>query len=270
MPQRAGLFRYIRPNGPEPLAYYGRESRGRSTKFDKRVTMKAGRVSDDILYVMGIVPGVTTGVSILGANQSTIYRDRPGKIRYSEMFTVEGNPSAQALEITAASREFYPLAMVCETYQDGDSITSVRVSARLEFCADMRYVLCQLFWQDFSTSQEEVSDEILKLSGLNGSDSEDEVDAIRHALSFIRRAKAEQAIRERAWGDEQTRFGKPIKASATPVKRGSARSVRRLYLTDGPRESKATDRNVQDTEDRTGIQASPELCPHSGAKGSSR
>lgn len=199
-------------------------------------------MSDDILYVMGIVPGGSTGVSILGTNQSMIYRDRPGKIKYSEAFTVEGEPSFQALEITTASREFYPLVMVCDTYQKGDPIDSVRISARLEFCVDMRYVLCQLFWQDRATSEELVTDEILMLSGL-GSESPSETEAICHALAFIRRAKADQAIRERAWGDEQLRFGKVIKASAKPVKRGSARSVRRLDLSDGPRDRRQTKTN---------------------------
>lgn len=190
-------------------------------------------MSDDILYVMAIVPGVTTGVSILGAPQSTIYRDRPGKIRYSEMFTVEGSPSTQVLEITTASREFYPLAIVCDTYQNGDPIDSVRVSARLEFCVDMRYVLVRMFWQGAETADLLVSDEALKLAGLDGTDSEDEIEAMRHALAFIKRAKTDQVLRDRAWGDEQTRFGKVIKASATPVKRGSARPVRRLDLSDG-------------------------------------
>lgn len=198
--------------------------------------MKAGIVSDDILYVMAVVPGIATGVAILGAHQSTIYRDRPGRIRYSEAFSVDGDLSRQVLEITSASREFYPLVIVCETYQEGYPITSVRISARLEFCVDMRYVLCKLFWQDESTALETAPDDNLREWGLWPTNAADcELNAMRHAITFIRRAKANQFIREGAWGDEQTRFGKVIKASATPVKKGTARSVRRLYLTDGIR-----------------------------------
>jgi hypothetical protein len=233
--------------------------------------MKAGRVSDDILYVMGIVPGDTTGVSVIGANQSTIYRERPGKIRYFETFSVTGGYSSQVLEITAASREFYPIVMVCKSftpdkaYISEEHLGQVKVSARIEFCVEMRYVLCQMFWQDTSTAVNAFNDSALKQWGLYTDDYQ-ERSATRHAITFIKRAKADEELRTKAWGDEQLRFGKVIKASAKPVNRGSARPVRRLYLTDGPRERRQAKGNAAYREDRLGVSANEHVRPDSGAQ----
>ncbi len=189
-------------------------------------------MSDDILYVMGVYPGTTTGVAIIGVHQLTIYADRPGKIKFFETWEITGSYTYQAIEVADASREFYPLALVVESFYPAKPITTeeslspVHVGARIEFCADSHYIFAPFFWQTPSMAMETAPDSRLKLWGLYQSGPDHIKNATRHAITFIRRTKDDEKLRTRAWGPEDLRLGR---------RRGSiARPVRRLYLTDGP------------------------------------
>ena len=188
-------------------------------------------MSDHILYVIGVSPGGISGVSIIGAHELTIYKGKPGKISYFETFSVSGGHGAQALEIVDASREFHPRVLVCETFRSRQPITSqdrlapVMVASRIEFCTETGYTICPFYWQAADVAFNTVSDEDLELCGLQPDKPDQERDATRHALAFIRRAKADTDLRDSAWGSEDYRFGNR--------KRGTARPVRRLYLSDG-------------------------------------
>jgi hypothetical protein len=128
--------------------------------------------------------------------------------------------------------EFHPRVMVCESFRSRQPITSdnylspVKVAQRLEFCTETGYVICPFYWQTADDALDTASDDDLELWGLHTDKPGQERDATRHAITFIRRAKADTALRDSAWGSDEARFG--------PARRGSARLVRRLYLTDEP------------------------------------
>jgi hypothetical protein len=195
-------------------------------------------VADGLLYAMGIDPGNTTGVAIIGVHERTIYSNHPGRIKYFEAFDITGNYSAQVIEIMAVASEFFPLALVVETFIPKKPITSpeylspVRVAARIEMCVETHYTLSPLFWQSPADAMSTAPDERLKLWGLYRPGPDHIKDGTRHAITFIRRAKADTRIRDRAWG--------PTMTSHQIVNRGISRSVRRLYYTDGPPRAKGT------------------------------
>jgi hypothetical protein len=225
--------------------------------------MKAGRVSDDILYVMGVAPGDTTGVAIIGGHQSTIYRDRPGKIVYFEVFSITGNFTSQAIELATATREFYPIVLAVESFSPSKPITSekglspMRVAERLLFCCETHFIHSQFFWQSASVAMKAATDEDLRISGLYTNGPSQEIEATRQAIAFIRRAKEQEELRVKAWGTEQLRFGRVMKASSRPVdrpvRRGSARRVSRLDLTDGPVRTKAENVYLERNPIRRGV-----------------
>lgn len=189
--------------------------------------MKAGIVSNGLVYAMGVDPGGTTGVTIIGVHERTIYRDYPGKISYLESFETAGSYTAQALEITDATREFYPLALIVESFYPAKPITSeeylspLRVGERIAFCVETKYIICPFFWQAPSQAMSTAPDNRLKLWGLYQPGPDHMKDSTRHAITFIRRTKDDHKLRDRAWG--------PAERSNRAAKKGSARSIRRLY-----------------------------------------
>jgi hypothetical protein len=189
--------------------------------------MKAGIVTKGLVYAMGVDPGGTSGVSIIGVHERTIYRDYPGRISYFEAFEVSGGYTAQALEIAAVSREFYPLALIVESFYPAKPITSeeylspIRVGERIAFCVETSYLICPFFWQTPSQAMSTATDTRLKQWGLYQSGPDHMKDSTRHAITFIRRAKESQKLREAAWG--------PAERIRRPARRGISRSVRRLY-----------------------------------------
>jgi hypothetical protein len=191
-------------------------------------------MGDGLVYAMGIDPGGTTGVAIIGVHERTIYSTHPGKIKYFETFAVTGNLSAQVMEIMTAASEFHPIALVVESFTPKKPITSpeylspVRVAARIEMCVETHYILAKLFWQTSSDAMSTAPDSRLKLWGLYVAGPDHIKDATRHAITFIRKAKENTKLRDAAWG--------PTMTSHRIAKSGIARPVRRLYLTDEPRE----------------------------------
>lgn len=189
--------------------------------------MKAGIVMNGLVYAMGVDPGGISGVTIIGVHSRTIYGDHPGKISYLESFEVNGTYTEQALEIADASREFYPLALVIESFYPAKPITSeeylspLRVGERIAFCAETHYIICPFFWQSPSQAMKTAPDQRLKLWGLYQPGPDHMKDSTRHAITFIRRATSDTKLRDRAWG--------PAERRNRPAKRGIIRSVRRLY-----------------------------------------
>ena len=188
-------------------------------------------MTNGLIYAMGVDPGGTTGVSIIGVHERTIYKDYPGKISYFETFETQGSYTNQALEIVDATREFYPLALIVESFYPAKPITSeeylspVRVAERIAFCVETKYIICPFFWQTPSQAMKTAPDERLKLWGLYKPGPDHMKDSTRHAITFIRRASADTKLRDRAWGPED----RPRK----PTRRGITRARRTLYLTDG-------------------------------------
>jgi hypothetical protein len=191
--------------------------------------MKAGIVNNSI-YVAGVDPGFTSGVTIIGVNYLSMYGNSPYRRTYLESFEVSGNYTAQALEIVDATREFYPIALVCESFYPAKPITSeeylspLHVGDRIAFCAETHYVLCPFFWQTPSQAMEVAPDSRLKLWDLYQPGPDHMKDSTRHVVTFLRRAREDQALRNSAWGPPQ-RSAKPI---LKPARRSSRRSARRV------------------------------------------
>jgi hypothetical protein len=176
--------------------------------------MKAGIVSGNTLYVMGIVPGDTsTGsnsapdgaseITILGIPRSSIYGATAARIVYKETFTEEGSFTAQALAVADASREFFPVALIIPlTNSENVSPTAERIM----FCCETSYVLCKFFRQSSTLAYKTVTN-------LKG--DPDMPMSERHALAFIRRANADDKLRDSAWG-----------APERAAKGASARAIR--------------------------------------------
>jgi len=185
--------------------------------------MKAGIVSN-IIYVMGIDPCFTTGVTIIGVPYLSMYGNSPYRRAYLEMFETSGSYSEQALEICDASREFFPLAMVVESFYPAKPITSeeylspVHVGDRIAFCHETKYVINTFFWQSASDVMKTAPDSRLKLWNLYQPGPDHMKDSTRHVVTFLRRAREDTQLRDAAWGPAQTR--------TRPAKRGSVRSRR--------------------------------------------
>jgi hypothetical protein len=188
-------------------------------------------MSDGLVYAMGVDPGQTTGIAIIGVHERTIYSTHPGKIKYFETFELSGNLTVQAIEIMTVASEFHPLALVVESFTPKKPITSqeylspVRLGARIEMCVETNYTLAKLFWQTPSLALSTAPDDRLKLWGLYQPGQDHTKDGTRHAITFIRRAKDNTSLRDAAWG--------PTMTSHRIANGSRARPVRRLYLTDG-------------------------------------
>lgn len=188
-------------------------------------------MSNGLVYGMGVDPGGTSGVTIIGVHERTIYRDYPGKISYFETFEVSGSYTQQALDITDASREFYPLALIVESFYPAKPITSeeylspLRVGERIAFCVETHYIICPFFWQTPSQAMSTAPDSRLKAWGLYRPGPDHMKDSTRHAITFIRRTKDDHKLRDAAWG--------PPERLNRPAKRRTVRARRTLYLTDG-------------------------------------
>lgn len=188
-------------------------------------TMKAGIVNNTI-YVMGVDPGFTTGVTIIGVPYLSMYGNSPYRRNYFEMFEVSGSYTSQALEVCDASREFYPLALVVESFYPAKPITTeeylspLRVGERIAFCVETKYIISPLFRQTPAMAMETAPDSRLKAWGLYQPGADHVKDSTRHVVTFLRRAKDNEQLRDEAWGASQSR------ARTRPAKTGPKRSRR--------------------------------------------
>jgi hypothetical protein len=158
---------------------------------------------NNIIYVMGVAPGTTSGVTIIGVPYLSMYGNSQYRRSYFESFETEGGPTKQALEICDASREFFPLAMVVESTNRPDMLP---VADRIAFCHETYYVINTFFWQTLAQS----------LKSFPGED----VDSTRHVMSFLSRAKSDTSLRDAAWGPTPSR----ARARTRPAKGVSRRA----------------------------------------------
>jgi hypothetical protein len=191
--------------------------------------MKAGIVSNSI-YVAGVDPGFTSGVTIIGVNYLSMYGTSPYHRTYLETFETSGSYTSQALEITDATREFYPLALVVESFYPAKPITSeeylspLRVGERIAFCVETHYILAPLFWQMPSQAMQAAPDSRLKLWNLYQPGPDHMKDSTRHVVTFLRRCIEDTNLRDSAWGPAQSR-NRTVRKPARPSSRRSARKV---------------------------------------------
>lgn len=161
-------------------------------------------MTNALVYTMGIHPDVTSTWSVIGVPSRTIYKAYSGKIDIHEYGEVTGSYTAQALALMsiAAQKKYYPLAVVVNDFKPTKPITTddffapLCISARIQFCIDTHYIIRPFFRQSWSLAMKTAPDEKLKLWNLYVPEPE----ATRHAITFIRRAKADPKLRNSAWG----------------------------------------------------------------------
>lgn len=159
-----------------------------------------------IIYTMGIDPGGTTGWGIIGVNSRTIYQDYPGRISEHVWGKVTGNYTTQVLELMRIAAEWRrkgPLAIALESFvvrKLEAELSPVAIGARIQMCVDTSYTLCPLFYQTPEQALTTATDERLKIWGLYPPGPDHPKDGTRHAITFIRRAKANPKLRIKAWG----------------------------------------------------------------------
>lgn len=175
-----------------------------------------------LIYVMGVDPGFTSGVAIIGVPYLSMYGNSPYRRGYFELFEVSGDYASQALEIADASREFFPLALVVESFYPAKPITSeeylspLHVGDRIAFCVETHYIIPTFFWQTPSQAMETAPDSRLKAWNLYQPGPDHVKDAARHVVTFLRRCREDTQLRDAAWGPAQTR--------TRPARRGSVRA----------------------------------------------
>lgn len=187
---------YVRKTYPTP-------GEGRAVDHGRQTLLSNG-----LVYAMGIDPGGTTGGAVIGVPERSIYRDQPGRISYFETWSFTGSYSAQALELMRIASGFFPLAIALESFdprkpiRSEEYISPILVGARIQFCIDTHYIIAPLFYQTPEQAMTTATDYRLKAWSLYKPGPDHIKDATRHAITFIRRAKSDRKLRERAWGPE--------------------------------------------------------------------
>jgi hypothetical protein len=160
------------------------------------------------LTVIGVDPGVTTGWAAITVPTDTIFGDAPGEIVSHRWGMLEGPESAQAKAFCRIAKRYIWPTMAMEdfdarkpqhTSHDSPYLAPVRVAAVIKFCIQtgMAGAVCGLEWQMPGIAMDTATDERLKTWGLYTPGKDHPKDATRHAITLIRRAKADAKLRNR-------------------------------------------------------------------------
>jgi hypothetical protein len=133
-----------------------------------------------------------------------MFANRPSKIQVFEHGIVNAAESSQMIAIMQQASRYHRNAIVCESFTgdtvDEDALAAIRVGALVQYAMDTHYVLSRLFWQ---TADEAAgaADRKLKAWQLYPRGHAATIEAARHSITFIRRAKADEKLRILAWGE---------------------------------------------------------------------
>jgi hypothetical protein len=168
-------------------------------------------IQRDLVYVIGIDGGGTTGYGIIGVTRASIFGDAPHEIKHWKTGSVTGNYTRQVLNLRAIISTyydpFYSLAIAAESFsprkpiQTEEFLSPVYINARLQFLRDTGRIKAPLFYQTPSQAMETASDARLKQWGLYQPGPDHPKDGTRHAITFIRRAMEDtsRALARQAW-----------------------------------------------------------------------
>jgi hypothetical protein len=164
--------------------------------------------------VMGLDPGVTTGLSILTVTAKSLIDDEPGQIVSKNHIEIRGSLSTQVMAIAdwasglSSSAGFSPVIV----YEEFDLDPRKYHSRNPELLAPVRLIgaiqyanECNHFGSIILTSQsrslakEDATNERLKEWGLYTAGSDHIRDATRQAITFIRRVKNNATLRFATW-----------------------------------------------------------------------
>lgn len=175
------------------------------------------------LTVIGIDPGETTGWAKIDIPRDSIFGEEPGEILDFKHGELNGPESAQALTFCRIAKRYIWPTIALEDFTLRTSVTSrevlapVRVAAMIRFCVDtsMAGSVIGLEMQLPAMAFETMPDNRLRKAGLWVEGSAHIRDAARHAMTLIRRAKADQKLAARIFhwpGDGDPHGGEKLTA----------------------------------------------------------
>lgn len=169
------------------------------------------------IHVIGIDPGVTTGWARLTIPREAIFGDEPSQIVDWKTGTWRGRISDQVWEACRFARETQSLAykigpaLVVEDFDFGRPLTDPEVytpvyfAQQLKFCAERTALLndSHILMQKRATAKSTMTDDRLQAIGVwvARGQQDHERDALRHALTALRRAKKSLKVRLAMWGE---------------------------------------------------------------------
>lgn len=166
------------------------------------------------LHILGIDGGGTTGWARLTVPRASVYGSEPGKILSWDQGQFYGDENRQVDEICRLARETQSLdynigpAIVVEdfilsTHVRGEQVLSpVRVNAKIDYAIHLgRAGDSRLTIQNRQIAKTTATDDRLKAWGLYVRGEEHARDAMRHAVTALRRAKASAEVRSDMWRD---------------------------------------------------------------------
>lgn len=157
------------------------------------------------LTVVGIDPGTTTGWAAIRVPTKTIFGDEPGRIEEWECGDVTGPEDGQVTALCHILKRFPYPAVALEDFRvkrlskEESYLSPVRVGAKLRFAIAMSMAgdVTGVEMQMPELAMETAPDSRLKTWGLYEAGPDHKKDATRHAITLIRRAKADQKLRYR-------------------------------------------------------------------------
>jgi hypothetical protein len=166
------------------------------------------------LHIVGIDPGGTTGWCQLTIPTKSIFGDEPGAIVEWDYGEFTGPEPKQAIAIGSLVRTIQSLAyktgpaLVCEDWDsdprfkttDPEALSPVRLGAMLKLLGEQKLLGdATLTFQGRSLAFSTATDARLKAWGLYVAGSDHIRAATRHAITMLRRAKAQPVLAAALW-----------------------------------------------------------------------
>ena len=181
-------------------------------------------VSKRLVYAMGIDPGGTSGWGVIGVPRSSMFGTAPSCISYFNCDQVTGSYTDQAMKLAKIAdyySEYSPdgqIAIAMETFIpkktviDEYYLSALQIIYRIDMMHDIGFITAPLFAQSPDQAMTTAPDRRLKLWGLYEPGPDHIKDGTRHAITFIRRAKASKQLREAAWPGSSARVPRALTA----------------------------------------------------------
>jgi hypothetical protein len=180
-----------------------------------RTTLLEQKMPPKEIHVIGVDPGVTTGWARVTIPRKCIWGDEPTSIISWETGQLRGRISDQVWELARLARQTQSLAfkigpaLVVEDFdfgrplKDPEVYTPVYFAQQLHFIAEKTALLndARVFLQSRALAKGTFTDERLGAAGVfaRRGQTDHERDALRHALTALRRAKTSFPVRSALW-----------------------------------------------------------------------
>jgi len=166
------------------------------------------------LKVFAIDPGKTTGWAIFIVPRMSIFGDEDTEVIWWDTGEITGEEEEQAAWIARKSREIQNLdfrigpAVIVEAFDFGAPFTDpevyspVRIGAMLRMAKHMGLMGDSIInFQGRTIAKSTATDERLRLWGYWVPGSTHKRDAVRHAITVLRRAKQKASVRNKLWSE---------------------------------------------------------------------